>query len=80
MVLKLIICIKFFSLELHCLVGKITMELPLSARVNVASLVWSLDCIIFTVWTLCCVWLFLEWELLFCFKVFMRSATRCLYL
>ena len=56
------------------------MELPLSAHVNIASLVWSLDCIIFTVWTLCCVWLFLEWELLFCFKVFMRSATRCLYM
>ena len=56
---------KFFSLELYCLVGKITMKLPLSARVNVASLFWSLDCILFIDLASCCVRLCLEWELLF---------------
>ena len=60
---EVVILYTVFSLELYCLVGKITMELPLSARVNVTSLFWS--CIFFIVLASCCVWLFLEWELLF---------------
>ena len=55
----------FFSLELNYLVSKITMELPLSAHVNVASLFWSLDCILFKSLVSCCVRLCLESELLF---------------
>ena len=70
----------FFSLELHGLMGKITMELLLSAHVTVASLSCSLDCIIFIDLASCCVRLCLECELLFCFRVFMRSAARCLYM
>jgi hypothetical protein len=77
--LKLLSFTKYFILELYCLVDKITMELPLSVRVNVASLFWSLDCPLFRALASCCLWMCLEFKSLFCFRVFTRSVTRRLY-
>ena len=77
---EVVILNKIFCLELYCLVGEIKMELPLSECVTFASLFWSLDCIFFIVLASCCVWFCLDWELSLRFTVFLRSATRCLYM
>ena len=56
-----------------------TMEFPLSARVTIASLFWSLDRMFFIVLASCCGIPCVGWVFSIFFSVFIRDATRCLY-
>lgn len=78
MVWNLFSCRKLCILELYCCMGKITKELPLSACVIIALLLWSLDCIVLIVLSSGCA-LCVGWWLLFCCRVVMRSTTSFLY-
>ena len=76
---KLLSCKKSCILDWYCVFGRITIELPLSARVIIAllsfSLVW-MDFYYFCFWV--CVWWFSGFILFSC-NVSMRFATSFLY-
>lgn len=73
---KLFSCKMFCILDSYCGVGRVNIELPLSARVNKALLFWSLVCIYFIILASGCVCLWLG--MLWCCKLFLRSATSFL--
>jgi hypothetical protein len=60
--------------------SRMTMELPLSARVIVASLLCSLDWMLLIVLASCSALFGLDLVLLFFCSMFIRSATMCLYM
>ena len=51
---RLFAFMKSCILESYCSVGMMTRVLPLSARVIVALLLWSLDCMLLMVLDSCC--------------------------
>jgi hypothetical protein len=78
LVWKSFACIKSCILESYYWMGRITMELPLSALVIIALFFWIFIFIVFIVLASECL-LWLESRLSFCYRVLMRSATNFLY-
>ena len=73
-VMKLFFCKKSCILDSYCCVGRMTMEFPLSALAIMALFLFGLELIelisLVSGWVLC-----VEFEVLFCCSVCMRSAT-----
>ena len=71
-------CRKLCTLDSYSWVDRINRELPLSARVIIVMLFFSLDCMVLIVLASGYA-LWVGWWLLFCCRMLMRSATSFLY-